>query len=144
MNCVLFVCVYNVGRSQMAAALYNKLVSDGSHADSAGVQVERPGETISERASYMPPAQNVIDVMLEEGVDISQSYRTQLERDRLASYDAVIVMAEPELIPEWLKNTKGYEYWKMEDPREKGYDATKLTRDMIKERVIKLIEKQRS
>ena len=143
MKSVLFVCKYNVGRSQMAAGLFNKYATDG-HADSAGTQVDAPGETIADRASYVDAANNVIDVMKEEGVDISQCVRTQISKEMMPNYEKIIVMAEPETIPSWLSDAEGYEYWEIADPRGKGYEETKITRDLIKDKVIEFIERQKS
>jgi protein-tyrosine-phosphatase len=139
MKRVLFVCAQNVGRSQTAAALFNKY-SPNSHADSAGTRVEKPGETISERAEYSDGAKNVIASLAEEGVDIVNSTRRQVTHESLDEYDKVIVMAEPESIPEWLSTHPKYEYWHIEDPRYKGLEETKKTQSLIKGKVIELIQ----
>ncbi len=137
---ILFVCRFNVGRSQMAAALYNKYTQDG-HADSSGTMVgAEDGQTLQERAAVVPAAQHVLDTMQAEGLDVSQSKRTQLTEDMLNDYDRVVVMAEPEVIPDYLSKSPKFEYWDIEDPRSKGAEATVVTKDDIKERVIRLIK----
>ena len=94
MKLVLFVCAQNVGRSQTAAALFNKYKHDAeSHAGSAGTRVEKPGETIAERTVYSDGAKNVVASLNEEGIDITGSTRTQIEPEMLDQYDKVIVMA---------------------------------------------------
>ena len=139
MKQVLFVCAQNVGRSQTAAALFNKYAT-GAHADSAGTRVEKPGETIAERTEYSDGAKNVVASLAEEGVDITGSTRTQIVPEMLDRYDVVIVMAEPESVPEWLGAAPNYEYWHIEDPRYKGFEETKKTQALIKEKVLKLID----
>ena len=134
---ILFVCAQNVGRSQTAAALFNKYFPE-SHADSAGTNVEKPGETIAGRAEYSDGAKNVIASLAEEGIDISRSIRTQVTEEMLEGYDKVVVMAEPESIPDWLSNHPKYEYWHIDDPRYKGLEETKKTQELIKKKVIEL------
>ena len=135
---ILFVCAQNVGRSQTAAALYNKYADEG-HADSAGTRVEKPGETIRERAAYSNGAKNVIECMKEEGINVASHTRRQVTRKMLKHYDRVIVMSEPEYVPGWLSETPKYEYWFIEDPRYKGIDEARKTQDLIKEKVLGLI-----
>lgn len=123
----------------MAAALFNKY-SESGHADSAGTKVKNPGETVRERAEYSDGAKNVIAALREEGIDITTSKRQQVTPEMLDDYDKVIVMAEPESIPEWLSAHPKYEYWHIEDPRYKGFEETKKTQGLIKEKVLGLIE----
>ncbi len=140
MKLVLFVCAQNVGRSQTAAALFNKYKHDAeSHAGSAGTRVEKPGETIAERTVYSDGAKNVVASLNEEGIDITGSTRTQIEPEMLDQYDKVIVMAEPESIPDWLSAAPNYEYWHIEDPRYKGLEETKKTQDLIKTKVLTIL-----
>lgn len=142
MEKVLFVCAQNVGRSQTAAALFNKYrTSDDVVAESAGVRVEKPGETIAERMEYSDGAKNVVACLTEEGIDILTHTRKPVERDRLDDYARIIVMAEPELVPDWLSSHPNYEYWYVEDPRYKGLEETKKTQELIKSKVFELIER---
>lgn len=138
MKRVLFVCAQNVGRSQTAAALFNKY-SPNDHADSAGTRVEKPGETIAERAEYSDGAKNVIASLAEEGIDITSNTRHLITHDSLGVYDKIVVMAEPESIPEWLSTHAKYEYWHIDDPRYKGLEETKKTQALIKGKVVELI-----
>src|SRR5882672_5024442 len=97
---VLFVCWQNVSRSQMAAALYNQLT--GTHdADSAGTQVEKPGETLGERHDRLGGTV-AIEALQREGIDISKNRKTQLTREMLDGYDHIISMADASLSPGWL------------------------------------------
>jgi arsenate reductase len=137
---VLFVCHYNVGRSQMAKALYNSL-SHSHDADSAGTNVKEPGQTLLERKqSSSSSLFFVIDVMDEIGIDISSAVRTQLTEEMLKHYDKVISMAEKETSPEWLLAAPNYIYWDVKDPRGQSFEITASARDEIKSRVTRLYE----
>lgn len=135
---VLFVCTQNRGRSQMAAGLFNKY-SKEVHADSAGTKVETPGDTIAERAKVSDGAQNVITVMKEEGIDVSENRQTQVTEELLSGYDKIIVMAEPETIPKYLSGDPRFEYWEIPDPRFWGLEGVRKTKNTIKQKVQKLI-----
>lgn len=134
---VLFVCTQNVGRSQMAAALFNKYASTG-HADTAGTKVEKEGQTIAERAEESEGARNVLQVLHEEGVDASSLSRSQVTTEMLDSYDKIVVMAEKDTIPEWLSAHPKFEYWEIKDPRYWGIEATRNTRELIKQKVLRI------
>ena len=138
---VLFVCHYNVGRSQMGAAIYNKLTG-GQDADSAGTEVDKPGQTLAQRKlEHAEETKHLytFDVMKEVGIDVSGNIRTRLSEAMLTGYDKVVNMAEPENTPDWLSKAPGYEYWPVPDPGGISYDLTKQARDDIKIRVKNLI-----
>jgi arsenate reductase len=136
---VLFVCRANTGRSQMAEELFNSLSQKG-HADSAGVEVDRNGQTIEERIIEKPNARYVKDVMNEIGIDISNNIRTQLTPNMLEDFDKVVVMAEPEITPNYLIKSPKYVYWKVDDPLGSSLENTRKTRDEIKEKVFSLLK----
>ena len=131
---VLFICAQNVGRSQTAAALFNKYFPE-SHADSAGTNVEKPGETIAERAEYSDGAKHVVSCLKEEGLDISEKVRTLVTPEMLNGYDRIINMAEPEKTPTWLRDNPKVEYWEIEDPRFKNLEETVKMQAEIKQRL---------
>lgn len=136
---VLFVCTQNVGRSQMAAALYNSLSDDG-HASSVGTRVDQPGQTLHQRAEHSTGAQDVLQAMEEEGIDISRRTRHALSAEMLGDYDQIIVMAEADTIPHYLHDHPKAVYWDIPDPRFSGLDATRETRDELKRKVVDLID----
>lgn len=140
----LFVCHYNVGRSQMAAALYNQLTHT-TDATSAGTYVDKPGETLAERKARRSDEKShlyTFEVMAKEGIDVSSSIRTQLSKDMPAKYDAVINMAEPENTPSWLPQDRHYQYWPVKDPGGISLEVTEEAKNIIKAKVIELIRTQ--
>jgi arsenate reductase (thioredoxin) len=122
---VLFVCVQNAGRSQMAAGLV-KLRSEGRvHVRSAGSD---PGEEIN-------PA--VVEVMTELGVDMSEEFPKPLTDEVVRAADAVITMGCGDACP--IYPGKRYEDWELEDPAGKDVETVRGIRDEIDARVQKLI-----
>ena len=122
---VLFVCVHNAGRSQMAAGLV-KLRSQGRiHVRSAGSD---PGEHIN-------PA--VIEVMGELGVDISEEFPKPLTDEVVAAADAVITMGCGDACP--IYPGKRYEDWNLDDPAGQDVDTVRRIRDELDTHVRQLI-----
>src|SRR6478735_10614609 len=123
---VLFVCVHNAGRSQMAAGLV-KLRSDGRiHVRSAGSD---PGEEIN-------PA--VIAAMEEVGVDLSEEFPKPLTDEVVRAADVVITMGCGDACP--IYPGKRYEDWELEDPAGKDLATVREIRDEISERVRTLVD----
>lgn len=123
---VLFVCRANVGRSQMAAAFYNEL--DPGNAFSAGTIVDEPGQLLKDR----PGAANAITAMQEEVIDIAHNRRRQLEPKGLSGYDRIVVLAEPESVPDWLSLAPNAEFWEVDDPKGQDMETTRKIRDHIR------------
>ena len=122
---VLFVCVHNAGRSQMAAGLV-KLRSDGRiHVRSAGSD---PGEEIN-------PA--VMEAMKELGVDMGDEFPKPLTDEVVRAADVVITMGCGDACP--IYPGKRYEDWVLDDPAGQGLDTVRRIRDELDERVQKLI-----
>jgi arsenate reductase (thioredoxin) len=122
---VLFVCVHNAGRSQMAAGLV-KLRSDGKiHVRSAG---SAPGSEIN-------PA--VVEAMEELGVDLSEEFPKPLTDEFVQAADVVITMGCGDACP--IYPGKKYEDWELDDPAGQRLDAVRRIRDEIDARVQRLI-----
>jgi protein-tyrosine-phosphatase len=122
---VLFVCVHNAGRSQMAAGLV-KLRSEGRvHVRSAGSD---PGEEIN-------PA--VIAAMQEVGVDMSEAFPKPLTDEIARAADLVITMGCGDACP--IYPGKRYEDWALDDPAGQDLDTVRRIRDEIDERVQRLV-----
>jgi arsenate reductase (thioredoxin) len=117
---VLFVCVHNAGRSQMAAALLERKAADRVTVRSAG----------SEPADRLNPA--VVEAMGEIGIDITERPK-RLEDDMVRTSDVVITMGCGDACP--IYPGKRYEDWELEDPSGKDLQTVRGIRDRISERV---------
>jgi protein-tyrosine-phosphatase len=134
---VLFVCRGNVGRSQMAEVIFNLLSEGKNIAFSAGTKVnENEGQKLKEKV----PAANVLRVLNELGVNAEDNVRTQLTLEILNKADVIISMAEPETIPDYLKDNIKVIYWDIIDPFEKSLEETRDIRDQINSLVKDLID----
>jgi arsenate reductase (thioredoxin) len=122
---VLFVCVHNAGRSQMAAALLQRRAGDAVRVISAG----------SEPADQLNPA--VVDVMKEVDIDISAERPKKLEDGMVRESDVVITMGCGDACP--IYPGKRYEDWELEDPAGKDLGTVRGIRDEIASRVDALV-----
>ncbi len=123
---VLFVCVHNAGRSQMAAA-YLTILSKGA------IEVRSAGSAPA--ASVNPAA---VAAMAEEGIDMSTEIPKVLTADAVRESDVVITMGCGDTCP--IFPGKRYEDWELEDPAGHGVDAVRPIRNEIKSRIQALIE----
>ena len=123
---VLFVCVHNAGRSQMAAALLNHYAAGRVEVRSAG---SAPADTIN-------PA--VRQAMAEVGIDISAERPKLLTTDAVEASDVVITMGCGDACPVF--PGKRYLDWELTDPAGKGVDAVRPIRDEIDARVRGLLD----
>jgi arsenate reductase len=123
---VLFVCVQNAGRSQMAAGLLDKLSNGRLHVRSAG----------SDPAYELNPA--VVTAMEEVGVDVSKEFPKPLTDEVVRAADAVITMGCGDACP--IYPGKHYEDWELEDPAGKDLETVRRIRDEIEMRVMALID----
>jgi arsenate reductase (thioredoxin) len=122
---VLFVCVHNSGRSQMAAGLV-KLRSDGRiHVRSAG---SAPGEEVNPAA---------VEALSEIGVDLSEEFPKPLTDEFVKAADIVITMGCGDACP--IFPGKKYEDWELDDPAGQDLDTVRRIRDEIDARVQKLV-----
>ena len=122
---VLFVCVHNAGRSQMAAGLVRRRSEGRIHVRSAG---SAPGDEIN-------PA--VVEAMSEIGVDVSEEFPKPLTDEFVKAADVVITMGCGDACP--IYPGKRYEDWELEDPAGKDLEAVRRIRDEIDVRVRNLV-----
>lgn len=122
---VLFVCVHNAGRSQMAAGYLKELSGGAVEVFSAGSE---PKEQINPVA---------IDVMAEEGIGIADNVPKILTTEAVQEADVVITMGCGDACP--IFPGKRYEDWDLADPAGRPVDEVRLIRDDIKQRVRNLL-----
>ena len=122
---VLFVCVHNAGRSQMAAAYLTHLAGDRVEVRSAG---SAPADAVNPAA---------VEAMAEEGIDMSAEIPKVLTDEAVRASDVVITMGCGDTCP--IYPGKRYEDWKLDDPAGQGIDAVRPIRDDIKARVETLL-----
>ena len=122
---VLFVCIHNAGRSQMAAG-YMKVLSGGA------VEVRSGG---SEPGAIINPI--AIQAMAEEDIDISLGVPQLLTTGAVQDSDVVITMGCGDVCP--IFPGKRYEDWELADPKGKTIDEVRPIRDDIKERITALL-----
>nr|BFD88736.1 arsenate reductase ArsC [Kitasatospora sp. Xyl93] len=118
---VLFVCVHNAGRSQMAAAFLTRLGGERVEARSAG---SAPADTVN-------PA--VVEALAEVGIDISAEVPKVLTVEAVQASDVVITMGCGDACPYF--PGKRYLDWSLEDPAGQGVDAVRPIRDQIEQRI---------
>ena len=123
---VLFVCVQNAGRSQMAAGLTDQLAAGRVHVRSAGSQ---PADEIN---------QNVVAAMAEIGIDIGQEFPKPMTVEVVKAADAVITMGCGDSCP--IFPGKRYEDWEVTDPADLDLDGVRQVRDEIRGRVTALLD----
>jgi protein-tyrosine-phosphatase len=123
---VLFVCVHNAGRSQMAAGFMRELSRGRVEVLSAG---SAPKDSINPVA---------VEAMAEVGIDIAHNSPKILTPEAVQASDAVITMGCGDACPFY--PGKRYEDWVLDDPAGQGIEAVRVIRDEIKNRVEKLLE----
>jgi arsenate reductase len=123
---VLFVCVHNAGRSQMAAGWLRHLAGDRVEVLSAG---SAPAGTINPVA---------VEAMAEVGVDIAAQQPKLLSEAAVQASDVVITMGCGDACPFY--PGKRYEDWELDDPAGQGIESVRPIRDEIRRRVVELID----
>jgi len=122
---VLFVCIHNAGRSQMAAG-YARALSNGAVDVLSGGS--EPGDQINQMA---------IQAMAEEGIDISEGVPQLMTTDQVRESDVVITMGCGDVCP--IFPGKRYEDWELTDPKGKPIEEVRAIRDDIRGRVERLL-----
>ncbi|MDF2581245.1 MAG: heat-shock protein HtpX [Microbacterium sp.] len=123
---VLFVCVHNAGRSQMAAGFLRDIAGDRVEVRSAG---SMPADQINPVA---------VAAMAEVGIDITGEQPKVLTTEAVQASDVVITMGCGDACPFF--PGKRYEDWKLDDPAGQGIDAVRPIRDDIRERIQQLVD----
>jgi arsenate reductase (thioredoxin) len=126
---ILFVCVHNAGRSQMAAALATELSSGRVEVRSAG---SAPSDSIP---------QNVHDAMQEIGLSLEGAFPKPLTDEVVRAADVVITMGCGDACP--IYPGKRYEDWSLNDPSELDLDGVKEVRNDISERISNLLKEMK-
>jgi arsenate-mycothiol transferase len=130
---VLFVCVKNGGKSQMAAGLMRKAVGDSVEVHSAGT---KPGGTVNALST---------EALLEVGVDLSGEVPKPIDPALLARMDYVVTLGGEAKVD--MVDGPGFQNWDTDEPSERGIDGIKrmrLVRDDIAGRVGELVSRLRS
>ena len=122
---VLFVCVHNAGRSQMAAAFLKHHGGERVEVLSAG---SAPANTINP---------SVVEAMLEAGIDISAEVPKILTNEAVQESDVVITMGCGDACP--FHPGKRYLDWKLDDPAGQGVESVRPIRDEIEKRILNLL-----
>ncbi|MGS0563172.1 arsenate reductase ArsC [Microbacterium aurugineum] len=122
---VLFVCVHNAGRSQMAAGFLRDIAGDRIEVRSAG---SMPAQQINPTA---------VEAMQELGIDITAEHPKVLTTEAVQASDVVITMGCGDACPFF--PGKRYEDWKLDDPAGQGIDAVRPIRDDIRARIQQLV-----
>ena len=129
MNKVIFACVHNAGRSQIAAAFFNQLADPGRvHAESAGTN---PGRRVHPE---------VVEVMSEVGIDLSGAEPQYLTRELVEGATMLITMGcgdQCPIVPGVLRDD-----WPISDPKGRALDEVRRIRDDIRTRVAALIARE--
>lgn len=122
---VLFLCVHNAGRSQMALGWFNHLAGEAAVAWSGGSE---PGDAVNPAA---------VAAMAEVGIDIAQEYPKPWTDEIVRAADVVVTMGCGDACP--IVPGKRYEDWSLDDPAGQGVDAVRPIRDEIERRVRQLL-----
>jgi arsenate reductase len=123
---VLFLCVHNAGRSQMALGWFNHLAGNRAVAWSGGSE---PGKEVNPSA---------VLAMAEVGIDIAQEFPKPWTDEIVQAADVVVTMGCGDACP--LFPGKRYEDWELEDPAGRDVDAVRPVRDDIEQRVRRLLD----
>ena len=132
---VLFICKGNVGRSQMAEAIFNSLASNKAIATSAGVD---PGSYEGKRISEAGP--NVTACMKDIGLNVSDKVSKKLTKDMYNSADVIVSMVNKDVLPSHLQSSAKLVLWDITDPKSMDYAGHVAIRDRIYKKVKGLVK----
>ncbi len=129
MKRVIFACVHNAGRSQMAAAFFNALADPAkAQACSAGTA---PGERVHPE---------VLEVMREAGFDLSSAHPTKLTAELARGAALLVTMGCGDQCPDIAGMRR--DDWALADPKGKSFEQVRIIRDEIRERVARLVQQE--
>ena len=132
---VLFICKANVGRSQMAEAIFDSLAKGKATASSAGVD---PGSYEGKRIAVVGP--NVIACMKDIQLDVSDKVSKKLTKGMSNGADVVVSMVSKDMLPSYLQSSAKLVLWDIKDPKFMDYEGHVAIRDQIYEKVKKLVK----
>lgn len=134
MKTTLFICQANVGRSQIAEGYFNSFSIKG-RAISGGI--------VDKVAKYKGhPAPVIVQVMKEDGIDISKQNVKLVTNEMVKKADRIVVLCKQAEFPDELSGRKKIAYYDIEDPYEKGKSTARSVRDQIKKLVQTLLERE--
>src|SRR3989344_8752630 len=139
---ILFICRGNVGRSQIAEAIFRQLTNEKYLAQSAGTEAmgsdgkDLDGMLLKDRGS----SKYVIESLKEIGIDVSNNFINRLNLEMVENADKIIVIVKPETLPDFLKGNKKITYWNIVDPDEQTLEFHRQTRDEINKLVEEFID----
>jgi arsenate reductase len=131
---VLFLCYGNIARSQMAEGYYNHF-TNSSDAKSAGV-------SNNAGLRYAHPAPDIIKIMLEEGIDISEKTVKKFSSSMINDVDNIVVMCDIDDCPKSITSSGKLIYKPFSDPYGLGLDYARSVRNDIKEMILDLIHSE--
>ncbi len=133
---ILFICKSNFGRSQIAEAIFNS-ISPKHKATSAGTE---KGRVTGHKLKDFPEHSNLFVCMDEIGLDIRENTAKSLTPKIVKDADKIIVMAEKETWPGYLKKSNKIAFWEIEDMCGQSLDKFRDARNQIKSLVEKLVK----
>lgn len=139
MKKIIFVCKGNIFRSAIAKGLYNKLAKDGGVAESYGTMVDAQGFSGAKLSDACSP--KTISYMEENGVDIRNETAKQLTKKAVDDADVIIVMAEKETWPDYLKKDPKVIYWDVEDVEFINFQTVSSVGEKIRKRIEEYLNK---
>lgn len=134
---ILFICRGNVGRSQIAEVLARSILGEKYEVISAGTKLSGPEQPIGELS---PATDNVIQVMKEEGFDVTGNIRKSVTKEIADGADKIILVVDDnDPIPEYLTNNSKVIKWDVLDPKGQSLEFTRDIKDQIKNKITLLI-----
>jgi arsenate reductase len=128
---ILFVCLGNIARSQMAEGYYNHFTNSGN-ASSAGVSRITP-------TGYAHPIKEVVQVMKEEGIDVSKNRVKSITKEMLEDNDKIFILCKRQKCPKFLLNSDKAVFLEVIDPFHTNLDNFRRVRDLIKEKFLSIL-----